>query len=118
MKYVSIFLVALFFAIPELSARSHRCSPPPPRRYHHHYYHHYREPSGLRTAAEIVGLVGVSAATLGALAAPAISRPVIVEQPVVVSQPAPQPTVVVQQPAPPQPRSVTIMPDGTRIEKF
>ena len=95
--------------------------------------------SGLATAADIVNLVNASLYTVGAIVNPVIRQPVVVAPqpaPVYVQQapyvyqapaqrvyvqPAAQAPVVIQQPAggtAPQPASITIQPDGTRIIRY
>ena len=83
--------------------------------WHHHgwgphpWHHHCHGSSGVRLAADIVGLVGNSVGLLNTVYSPAVvAQPVVVQQPqpVVVQQPQPvvvqqpQPVVVQQQPQP------------------
>lgn len=113
-----------------------RHSPPPPPRHGGCWGYDYRGSSGVRLAADIVGLVGNSIGVVNALtprttvvvpAQPAVVQPIIqpvpvVQQPVVqqpiVQQPAPavNQTVIIQQP-PPQPagRSYGYDPHGYNL---
>ena len=121
--FIAMMLAApLLFAAPyDRNGYYRHHSPPPP-----HHHHHYHSNSGLRTAADIVDLVGASLATARVLTGTA-PAPVVVApapQPVVVSQPVYVPVQSVPQPIqtepapPPQPRSVTINPDGTKTIKY
>ena len=99
--------------------------------------YYYGPRCGWSTAADIVNLVNASICTVGALVNPC--RPVVIAPqpaPVYVQQapyvyqapaqrvyvqPAAQAPVVIQQPAggtAPQPASITIQPDGTRIIRY
>ena len=82
--------------------------PPPPPQWYHRYSDDY---SGVRRAADIVGLVGASVLTARALAAPSV----VVTQPppVVVTQPPP---VIVQES--PRPQKITVLPDGRKIIEY
>lgn len=121
-----ICIVATIFSIPAFAD---------PHHHHHHHWHgrpygyyHHHSSSGLETAADIVGLVGVSIATLRTVTAPqVIATPVVpvAPQPVIVT-PAPQQVIYTQPPVQqtviqevkPRPRTVTINPDGTKIIQY
>ena len=120
MVLLAVFVAALsvFAGPPRGRDGSRPCpprhSPPPPPRHGGYWRHDYHGSSGVRLAADIVGLVGNSIGVVNALtprttvvvpAQPAVVQPVIqpvpvVQQPV-VQQPAPavNQTVIIQQPA-------------------
>ena len=130
---IRLLLFLIFTATSALVAAppGRRHDPPPPRRHHtpppprrHHYLppppppvyhpHHHRRRDGLRTAADILSIVNSSLNIIETVSTPEQVQPVIIQQPVQ------QPTVITVPAAPEKPRpvSVTILPDGTRIEKY
>ena len=97
----------------------HRSRPAPPPKHHHR-----KDRSGLETAADILSIVGDSLGIVRHLTQPAVVQPVTVvqPQPVVQAQPVVVQPIVVQtapeKPEKPRPVSITILPDGTKIEKY
>lgn len=129
MKKTICIFIAVIFAVPILSARQpcHPSPPPPPPRHHHH--HHCD--NDLRTAAQVIGLVGVSIGLANALSTPkqqTVVQPVIVpvkNSSTVPTAPAPlppsptlSPTVINVGPTAASPKTIVIRPDGTRIENY